>query len=303
MGRTTLTCIIVGLTLLGQAAGARAALNVLACEPEWQALAQELGGEDVDTVSATTARQDPHHIEARPSLIARARTADLLVCSGAELEVGWLPVLQRQSGNPAIRAGSPGELFAAEQVARLEIPERVDRADGDVHASGNPHVHLDPHRVLTIADALAARLARLDPDNESRYQSRLKEFRSSWQQAIDRWESEARALAGTRVIVHHRNWSYLFDWLGIEIVGELEPKPGLPPTTSHLTRLLQIVDDEEPRFIVHSNYQNPRAAAWLSERSGVPRLELPYTVGAYESTGGLFALMDELVERLTRSPQ
>lgn len=298
-----LACIIVGLTLLSQAAAARAALNVFACEPEWQALAEKLGGDDVDTYSATTARQDPHHIEARPSLIARARTADLLVCSGAELEVGWLPVLQRQSANSRIQAGGPGVFFAAEQVERLEIPERVDRAGGDVHASGNPHVHLDPRRVLVIAEALAERLSSLDPENEARYRARLNDFRASWRQAIDRWEAEGRDLAGTRVIVHHRSWSYLFDWLGIDIVGELEPKPGLPPTTSHLTRLLQTVADERPHFIVHSNYQNPRAAIWLSERSGVARLELPYTVGAYEHTGNLFSLMDELVDRLTRSAQ
>lgn len=299
--RTTIAGIGLCLLLLGQSATARAGLNVFACEPEWQALVEELGGELVTAFSATTAHQDPHHIEARPSLIARARNADMLVCTGAELEVGWLPALQRQSGNRRIQSSSPGVFFAAEQVARLEIPDRVDRAAGDVHASGNPHVHLDPHRMLQIAEALAARLAMLDADNQARYRQRLGAFRVSWQTAVDEWERQGRDLDGTRAIVHHRTWSYLFDWLGIETVGELEPKPGLPPSSPHLTRLLETVADADPRFIVYSNFQNPRAAVWLGERSGVPALELPYTVRASDETPDLFTLMDVLVARLVRT--
>src|SRR3954468_820577 len=157
-----------------------AALNVLACEPEWAALATELGGDKVKVSSATSALQDPHRIEARPSLIARTRNADLLVCTGMELEVGWLPVLLQQSGNPKIAPGQPGNLEAGAMVPRLDVPGRVDRSQGDVHAAGNPHIQQDPRNIARVADALVARLAQIDAANAGYYQARHKDFSARW---------------------------------------------------------------------------------------------------------------------------
>ena len=145
----------LAVLLLATAMPATAALNIFACEPEWGALAKELGGDKASIYVATTALQDPHRIEARPSLIARARTADLVVCTGAELEIGWMPLVQRQSGNARIQAGQPGYFEAASQLVLIEIPQRVDRSMGDVHAAGNPHVHLDPSNIARVAAALA----------------------------------------------------------------------------------------------------------------------------------------------------
>ena len=147
--------VLTALLLFGMTLSARATVSVLACEPEWGALTQELGGEKVSIYSATTALQDPHRIQARPSLIARARSADLLVCTGSDLEVGWLPILLRQSGNANIQPGKPGNFEAASYVRKLEIPTRLDRAEGDVHAGGNPHIQTDPRNFLPVADALA----------------------------------------------------------------------------------------------------------------------------------------------------
>src|SRR4051812_16431169 len=155
---------------------ASAAINVFACEPEWAALAQELGGDKVSTVSATTAFQDPHHIEARPSLIARMRSADLVVCSGSELEIGWLPLLLTQSGNGRVRPGSPGYIEASQYVVKLEVPRVVDRSMGDVHPGGNPHVHTDPRNIAKVAVVLAGRLAQLDAANAATYRSRAEAF-------------------------------------------------------------------------------------------------------------------------------
>ncbi len=153
-----------------------AEVRILACEPEWQALAEVLGGAQVRAESATTALQDPHYIEARPSLIAKARRADMVFCTGAELEVGWLPLLLRLSGNRRIQMGQPGYFMAAEQVERVEVPTQLDRSQGDVHASGNPHVHLDPHRLLLIAQAFSTRLVQVDPAQTAYYQARLADF-------------------------------------------------------------------------------------------------------------------------------
>src|SRR5258706_15845621 len=146
-----------------------AALNVFACEPEWGALAQELGGDKVSVYLATTALQDPHRVEARPSLIARIRSADLLICSGAELEIGWLPLLLTQSGNSKIQLGTPGYLEASQYVTKLEIPKVIDRALGDIHPGGNPHIHTDPRNISKVAAVIEERLAQLDPASADTY--------------------------------------------------------------------------------------------------------------------------------------
>src|SRR3954470_13925806 len=170
---------------------AHANLNVFACEPEWAALAQEIGGDKVSVYSATTARQDPHHIEARPSLIARIRSADLVVCSGSELEIGWLPLLLTQSGNSRVQPGSPGYLEASRYVLRLEVPTVVDRSMGDVHPGGNPHIQSDPRNIAKVARVLAERLAQLDAANAATYRSRAEAFDKRWAEAIVRWEKQA----------------------------------------------------------------------------------------------------------------
>ena len=167
---------------------AAAALNIFACEPEWGALARELAGEKANIYVATTALQDPHRIEARPSLIARARSANLVVCTGAELEAGWLPLVQSQAANPAIQTGRPGYFEAARHAKMLEIPQRLDRAQGDVHAAGNPHLHLDPHNIAKIAAALGERMAELDSSQAAHYRSRTRDFLERWRQATTQWE-------------------------------------------------------------------------------------------------------------------
>src|SRR5512143_4323327 len=208
---------------------AQAALNVFACEPEWGALATELGGANVKVYTATTAFQDPHHIEARPSLIAQMRRADLAVCTGAELEVGWLPVLLRQSGNAAIQPGQPGYFEAARQVVLLEKPAMLDRSQGDVHAAGNPHIQTDPRNIARVAQALGARLAEIDPEHAASYRARLADFNTRWNAAMARWQAQSAPLRGTSIVVQHQAFPYLEDWLGLKQVAAMEPKPGAQP--------------------------------------------------------------------------
>jgi zinc/manganese transport system substrate-binding protein len=277
---------------------AHAALRVLACEPEWGALAQELGGDEVNVYVATNALQDPHRIEARPSLIARARSADLVVCSGAELEVGWLPLLQTQSGNPKIQTGQPGYFEAATYVVKLEIPRLVDRAQGDIHPGGNPHVHLNPYNIEKVAAALAQRMAQLDSGGAAHYQARTKAFLERWRQAIVKWEKDGAPLKGMPIVVHHKALSYLNDWLGLREVGDLEPKPGLPPTAAHLSNLLSRLGRDPAKAVVRSAYSDPQAAEWLSARAGIPAVMLPFTVGGTDKARDLFSLYDDTLARL-----
>lgn len=277
---------------------AQAALNVLACEPEWEALTKELGGDKVKVSSATSAQQDPHRIEARPSLIARTRNANLLVCTGLELEVGWLPVLVQQSGNGKLNPGQPGYFEAGPLVPRIDVPGKVDRSEGDVHAAGNPHIQQNPHNIALVAGPLAKRLAELDPANAAFYDARYKDFAARWNAATARWEQQAAPLKGAAVVEHHKNMEYLMGWLGMRQVGTLEPKPGVEPSAAHLNELLNQLQRQPAKMVLRAVYQDGRASQWLAERARIPAVMLPFTVGGDERSKDLFGLFDSTVQRL-----
>ncbi|MDR0634767.1 MAG: zinc ABC transporter substrate-binding protein [Azoarcus sp.] len=277
---------------------AAAAVKVLATVPEWEALAREIGGERVAATSATHARQDPHRIEARPSLLARARVADLLFATGAELEIGWLPVLLRESGNRRIQPGQPGHLEAAAYVRLRDVPGTVDRAMGDVHAAGDPHFHLDPRNILPVAEALAGRLAQIDPAGAQRYRANLDRFRARWLDALARWQAEGASLKGMPFLQAHRSFGYLAHWLGLENRGELEPKPGIEPGGAHLGRIVAAQQSAPAAVILRAAYQDESAGRWVSGRAGIPLLMLPYTVGGTPEAGDLFGLFDDTLARL-----
>jgi zinc/manganese transport system substrate-binding protein len=298
LGRSILPLAISLSLSVALAQPALAQLKVLACEPEWAALTQELGGDKVSASSATTAMQDPHHIEARPSLIARARNADLVVCTGSDLEAGWIPVLLLQSGNAKIQPGMPGFLEAAPLVPRLEIPKLLDRSLGDIHPGGNPHIQLDPRNIAKVAEVLRDRLIQIDPANSGTYRTRAAAFLARWREATERWEAKAAPLRGLTMVVYHKNMSYLSAWLGLREVGSLEPKPGMPPTTAHLAELVARMQGAPARVIVYSAFNDPRAAAFLSERTGIPAVMLPFTVGGSDGAKDLFGLFDDTLARL-----
>jgi zinc/manganese transport system substrate-binding protein len=290
-----LTFILLSFfTLAGQQAHA---LNVFTCEPEWGALVHELAGDAVAVDAGTTALQDVHVIEAKPSLIAKVRRADLVVCSGADLEIGWLPQLIRQAGNPKVASGA-GYFMASDQIVPLEKPSKLDRSEGDIHPQGNPHFQLDPYRVLAIAKALDARLVELDPAKAATYQQRLGDFSTRWQAAIKVWEAKAAPLKGRKVVVHHWSWIYLLQWLGMEQIGALEPKPGVPPTSAHLASLIDITKSSNTLAILSAAYQDPKPGAWLSEHTGVPAVILPFTVGGDDKAKDLFGLFDSTIDKL-----
>jgi zinc/manganese transport system substrate-binding protein len=292
--------ILVMAAALGGIAttSSHAAVNVMACEPEWAALATEIGGDKVRASSATTALQDPHHIEARPSLIARTRNADLLVCTGLELEVGWLPILLQQSGNSKIAPGQPGYLEAGMLVPRLEVPTRLDRSEGDVHAAGNPHIQQDPRNIARVAEVLSQRLSQIDAANAAYYQSRYKDFSARWNAAIQKWAQQAAPLKGATFVEHHKNMAYLANWLGMREVGTLEPKPGVEPSAAHLSELVAQLQRQPAKMVLRAAYQDGRPSQWLSEHAHIPAVMLPFTVGGDDKAKDLFSLFDDTVQRL-----
>jgi zinc/manganese transport system substrate-binding protein len=290
--------LIAALLLCILPVAVNAQLRLFACEPEWAALADEIGGDLVESFSATTALQDPHYIQARPSLIAQVRSADLVICSGAQLEIGWLPALLQKANNRKVMPGTDGYMEASSFVLRVGATANVDRSKGDIHPQGNPHIQVNPHNMAAVARALSARLSKINPDNTDKYDANLKQFITQWEASMLRWEAEAASLRGKRVITHHKSWVYLLDWLGIEEVANLEAVPGLPPTAAHLSQLTSQFSSGGADVIIRAPYQHGKSSEWLSERTGIPAIVVPLTVGGTDGATDLFALFDDIILRL-----
>ena len=280
---------------------AHAALNVFATLPEWGALVQQIGGDKVRVYTATNALQDPHHVEAKPSLIARARSADLVVATGAELEVGWLPLVLQQSGNSRVQPGTPGYFEAASAVPLLGKPTRLDRAEGDVHPQGDPHIQTDPRNIARVAAALVERMAQVDPADAATFRANYQQFSLKWNAAVARWTQQAAPLKGMAIVVQHKGFTYLEAWLGLKEVVALEPKPGMEPTTSHLAEVLETLKGSPAKMILRAAYLSDRPSQWLSERAHIPVVALPFTVGGDDQAKDLFSLFDDTLQRLLKA--
>jgi zinc/manganese transport system substrate-binding protein len=291
---------LIGAVLIPLAAvtPAKANLNVFACEPEWAALSTEIGGDKVSVYAATTGQQDPHQIQARPGLIARARNADIAVCTGAELEIGWLPQILVQTSNQKIRPGAPGAFEAASFIHLLEVPARLDRAEGDIHGQGNPHIQTSPANILAVAKPLADRFAQLDPANAAVYASRLADFTTRWQAAMAKWQAEAAPLKGVPIAVEHLSWIYMENWLGLKRVVALEPKPGVPPSAGYLAQVVDTLQKEPVKFVIRAAYEDDRPSKFIAEKVHIPAVLLPFTVGGTDQAKTLFGLYDDTINRL-----
>ena len=294
----TLLALLASALLTLASPLALADLKIFATVPEWGALAQELGGDKVKVYTATTGLQDPHRIQARPSLIANARTSNLVVATGAGLEDGWLPTVQRESNNPAIANAQTGYFVASAFVRMRDVPAEVDRTMGDVHAAGNPHIQTDPRNILLIARALSTRMQSLDPENATYYQTQLKQFDQSWQTNLRRWQTQAAPLRGVKVWYQHDGYPYMNAWLGLDQVGVLEPRPGVEPSSRQLAALLQRQQSVQARMVIASAYMNDAPSKWLAEKANIPMVLLPFTVGGNEQVKSLASLYDDTIQRL-----
>ncbi|GLS90353.1 zinc ABC transporter substrate-binding protein [Psychromonas marina] len=269
------------------------ALNIFVCEPEWEALLTS-HAPNATIYSATTAKQDPHYVQARPSLIAKMRQADMAMCSGAELEVGWLPMLQARSSNRAVQDGAQSMIYASDFIGMLDTHDHVDRSMGDIHAAGNPHVQFAANQMISLSHVITERLQNIDPDNAPLYQENGTQFRTHWQQKMNEWSEKAAPLRGKQVVGYHETYRYLYDWLGMKQVADLEPKPGVSPTTSHLQSLTKL-DANTFDVIVYSTHQNQRPANWLHEFTDKPIIQLPLTVSKGQS---LDEMVDQVIDEL-----
>ena len=287
---------------------ARAALKVVTTVEGLASVAREVGGDRVDVTSLSRGIQDPHFVDANPTLAVKLRQADLLVDVGLDLEIGWLPPLVNQSRNPDIQPGGKRRLTAASAVSVLEVPQGpVDRSMGDLHPAGNPHFLSDPRRVEKVAAALAVKLAQLDPGGAQAYQARAASFQRKIETASARWLAQLAPEKGQRVIPHHNSLTYFLDWCGLRSAGYLEPKPGIPPPPSHLADLVGVVKSEGVKAIFVENFYDQRSADILARHTGAKAVAIPGDVGGFKDDHGVldpkdwFAYMDALVRLVSEA--
>ena len=294
----------VAVLLAAIASPARAAVNVVTTTEGLAAVVREVGGDRVKVTALSRGIQDPHFVDANPSLAVKLRNADLLVDVGMDLEIGWLPPLVIQSRNSAILPGGARRLTAAAAVPPMDLPTGpVDRSQGDIHPSGNPHFLVDPRRVQLVAAAIAARLAEIDPGGAAAYTDRLRAFRAKVAAAEKGWKAQLAPVAGRSVITQHKTLTYLLDWAGMTAAGYLEPRPGVAPPPSHVASLAATVRSAGVKGVLVENYYDRRSADQLRDLTGVKVIVIPGDVGGTKDASDWVSFVDVLVRALVQAVQ
>jgi ABC-type Zn uptake system ZnuABC Zn-binding protein ZnuA len=279
-------------------ASASAQIRVVATTPDLASVAREIGGDKVSVVALAKPTEDPHYVDAKPSHIVTLNRADALIEGGAELELGWLPPLLENSRNSKISAGAPGRIVASEGIKLLEIPTSFDRSKGDVHSLGNPHFMIDPVSVKIIARNIANHFAQIDPKNAATYNGNLGRFNAKLDAKFAEWQRQLAPYRGARIVTYHKDFIYLADRFGLNIVDELEPKPGIAPSPAHLAQVIIKMKATNAKVILVQPFQNRRTAETVARQTGAAVLDVPQQPGAAPNTTSYFDLMDNLVRTL-----
>ncbi len=293
---------IVGFALLSAVpATAQAKLKVFACLPEWEALTKEIGGDGVEVFTAVSPHVNPEQVSATPALISALSQADLLVCTGGGFEDGWLPAALQRAQNPKLDKGKPGAFYAAGFVKFLK--DEHDHGGGKekkghAHGEGNPHIQGDPNRVRTVAGQLARRMIELDPSGAAAYGERAKTFIKDFGALIKELEAKAKPLHHIPVVVQHEHSEYLLAWLDMEPVAVVEPEPGIPPGPADLARVVETAAKAKAKFALYAAYEDPRPSRYVTERTGIPLVKLPFTVGGTDDAMTLADFYRASVDRL-----
>ena len=291
--RNTLLFLIMTLFL---ATPALAGLNVVATLPWIGSIAREIGGDKVAITTLVKPNQDPHMVEAKPSMILAGRKADVLMYNGLDLEIGYLPLILESARNPKIVPGKPGNFDCSRFVQVIEKPTAVDRSLGDVHPLGNPHYHFSPSNILRVASGMTDALAALDGANAEIYRQNFKEFRVKFDQKQKRWK--ALGLRGKKFVAYHKLFEYLAPEFGIEFIGYIEPKPGIPPSAGHVESLIESMKINKPDGILTTSYYGKKESESIGEKTGVKVILLPGDIGAMKGTNDWFAFMDTVLAAL-----
>lgn len=278
-------------------------LKVVSSIPSLASITESVGGDNVKVSSITRGVQDAHYIEAKPSYMVKLSRADLLIYSGMQLEIGWLPLLKKGCRNSKLTGDGLLKVSSVlSEDDKLGKPGEVDRSMGDVHPEGNPHYLLDPYHGLSAAKLIAGRLSDLDPDNKEEYQSNYKEYKSRLAKKIKEWEKEAKALDGDKVVCYHPHWTYLLNWLGMQNAGFVEVKPGIPPTARHSMKVIDMIKEKDIKVVLVSSWKEPGKARKVAESAGAELIILPGEVNSMPGTDSYIKWIGYIVDALVESP-
>jgi len=292
-----LLCAVCPLPL-----GAAGKLNIMTATTDLAALAQEVGGDKVDVESVARGYQDPHFVEAKPSFLLKLRHADLLIVVGLELEIGWLPPLISQSTNPRIQVGAPGYFDASRFAKILEIPTGVvTRAEGDVHPLGNPHYWLDPENGLRIAKGIQTKLSEMRPNDAAYFAQRYDSFEQRIKQADQKWIAEMKPYAGRKIVTYHRSWPNFAEHFGLDVVGYVEPRPGIPPSPQHTVELIGLMKRDGVKVIVVEPYFDLKTPNAVARDTGGQVIVLMPSVGGEKEITDYFKLFDYDIAKLKQA--
>jgi ABC-type Zn uptake system ZnuABC Zn-binding protein ZnuA len=281
---------------------ALAQVKIVTSTPDFASIAKDIGGDKVEVVSLSKGYQDPHFVDAKPIFISRLNQAELLIYNGLDLEIGWLPILITGARNSDILAGnSMGNYNASTSIKdKLDIHTGpVDRSMGDIHPGGNPHYMLDPSNGIPVARGIAARLIKIDPENASYYEENFKNFTSELKLKITGWKTELEPFQDTKIVTYHKLWVYFTKWAGLTETGTIEPKPGIPPTPSHVADLIKRIQAQDVKLVISANYYPQKTPSIIAEKVGIPFLSLPVMVEGQEGINNYIELFDALVGEIT----
>ncbi len=302
--RFWMAALAMGGAILVSAPAEAKKLNVMTSTTDMAALVQEVGGDRVNVEAIAKGYQDPHYVEAKPSFLLKLRQADLLVVVGLQLEIGWLPPLITQSGNPRIQVGAPGYLDASQFAEILEIPTgQVTRAMGDVHPQGNPHYWLDPDNGRRIAKGLAGKLSQMSPGDAAYFQQRFQDFDRRLTEAEKRWKAAMKPYRGRKVVTYHRSFPNFAKHFGLDVVGYVEPRPGIPPTPSHTLELIQMMKRDNVKVILVEPYFDLKTPNSIARETGGKVLVYLPSVGGEKDVTDYFKLFDYDIDLLTKAFQ
>jgi zinc/manganese transport system substrate-binding protein len=286
------------LALSGLGRSAPKQLNVVATTPDLAALAKEIGGDAVVVTALAKPTEDPHFVDAKPSHLVTLNRADVLIEGGAELELGWLPPLLDNARNAKIAAGAPGRIVASQGIRMLEVPVTFDRSKGDVHSLGNPHFLIDPVDAKVVAAEIADHLAEVDPAHAELFKANRERFDARVDRELVEWQKLLAPYRGAKLVTYHKDFVYFAARFGLEIVEELEPKPGIAPSPAHLTKVISAMQATKARVILVQPYQNRKTAETVARQTGATVLDMPQQPGAIPNTATYFDVMDHLVKTL-----
>jgi zinc/manganese transport system substrate-binding protein len=297
-----LVCTLVCVLVIPSTSSADSKLQIMTATTDLAALAQEVGGDRVSVESIARGYQDPHFVEAKPSFLLKLRKADLLIVVGLELEIGWLPPLITQSSNPKIQVAAPGYLDASRFAKILEIPTgQVTRAEGDVHPLGNPHYWLDPENGLRIAKGIADKLSEMRPNDAAYFEQRYAAFEQRLKQADQQWLTQMKPYAGRKIVTYHRSWPNFAEHFGLNVIGYVEPRPGIPPSPQHTVELIAQMKRESVRVIVVEPYFDLKTPNSVARETGGQVVVLMPSVGGEKEITDYFKLFDYDIAKLKQA--